>query len=99
VAGGLLVEEPAVDLACALAIVSAFRDRPLARMSLVGEVGLGGEVRPVLNLERRMEEAARMGFTRQVIPAANRKTLSAVPPGVEVEGVEDLGEAIKCAMV
>jgi len=98
VAGGLLVEEPAVDLACALAVVSAFRDRPLARMALMGEVGLGGEVRPVLNLERRMEEAARMGFTRQVIPAANRKSLPAVPQGVEVEGVEDLGEAIKCAL-
>jgi DNA repair protein RadA/Sms len=98
IAGGLLIEEPAVDLACALSVVSAFRDRPLARIAMAGEVGLGGEVRPVLNLERRMEEAARMGFTRQLIPAANRRTLTAVPKGVDVQGVEDLGEAIKCAL-
>ncbi len=95
VAGGLLVEEPAADLACALAIVSAFKERPLQRAVLMGEVGLAGEVRPVIHLERRLEEAARLGFRRCVIPLENRRSLAGSPPGLTVEGVEDLAQAVQ----
>jgi len=98
VAGGLLVDEPAADLAAAMAVVSAFKDRPLARAALVGEVGLSGEIRPVIHLERRLEEAARLGFKRAVIPQANRDALSAgTPLGLEIEGAADLSQAVERA--
>jgi DNA repair protein RadA/Sms len=98
VAGGLLVEEPAADLAAAMAIVSAFKDRPLARAALVGEIGLSGEVRAVIHLDRRLEEAARLGFKHAVIPQANRDTLGAAPKGLEIEGAADLAQAVERAL-
>ncbi|NJK34004.1 MAG: DNA repair protein RadA [Oscillatoriales cyanobacterium SM2_2_1] len=67
--GGLNVSEPAVDLGVAIAVVSSFRDRPLdSRTVLIGEVGLGGQVRPVSQLEQRLKEATKLGFRRAVIP-------------------------------
>jgi len=98
VAGGLLVEEPAADLAAALAIVSAFKERPLARVALMGEVGLSGEIRPVIHLDRRLEEAARLGFSRAVVPQANKDALTAHPKGLEVEGAGDLAAAVDRAL-
>lgn len=98
VAGGLLIEEPAADLASAMAVVSSFRDRPLARAVLMGEVGLAGEVRPVVNVERRLEEAARLGFTRCILPEGNRKALTSVPGGIKAEGVADLAQALEVAL-
>ncbi len=98
VAGGLLIEEPAADLASAMAVVSSFRDRPLARAVLMGEVGLAGEVRPVVNVERRLEEAARLGFSRCILPEGNRKTLSSAPAGVKTEGVSDLSQALEAVL-
>ncbi len=68
-AGGVRVEEPAADLGIALAIASSLRDKPLAPRSVfVGEVGLGGEVRPVTQIESRLSEAARLGFQRAFVP-------------------------------
>ncbi|TAG98006.1 MAG: DNA repair protein RadA [Oscillatoriales cyanobacterium] len=67
--GGLKVEEPAGDLAIAIAVVASFRDRIVdARTVLLGEVGLGGQVRPVSQLELRLREAAKLGFKRAIIP-------------------------------
>jgi DNA repair protein RadA/Sms len=67
--GGLKVEEPAADLAVAIAVVASFRDRIVdARTVLLGEVGLGGQVRPVSQLELRLREAAKLGFKRAIIP-------------------------------
>jgi len=67
--GGLKVEEPAADLAIAIAVVASFRDRIVdARTILLGEVGLGGQVRPVSQLELRLREAAKLGFKRAIIP-------------------------------
>jgi DNA repair protein RadA/Sms len=69
VVGGLKVEEPAADLAAALAIVSSIRDRPLpADLVALGEVGLSGELRGVGQLEQRLREAAKLGFTRALVP-------------------------------
>jgi DNA repair protein RadA/Sms len=69
VAGGIRLEEPAADLGLALALASSFRDLPLAPdLVAVGEVGLGGELRPVPQIERRLEEAMRLGFRSAVIP-------------------------------
>ena len=69
VAGGIRLEEPAADLALALALASSFRDRPLAAdLVAIGEVGLGGELRPVPQVERRLAEARRLGFRAAVVP-------------------------------
>jgi DNA repair protein RadA/Sms len=70
VAGGLRVNETTADLAVAVALASSVHDRPLAADAVfVGEVGLGGEVRPVSQLERRLQEAQRMGFSAAYISA------------------------------
>ena len=92
VAGGIRVTEPAADLAVALAVASATTGVPLpADLAAVGEVGLAGEVRQVTNLPRRLEEAARLGFTRAVVPASS----PAPPAGVELIRVDTVGEAIE----
>ena len=68
-AGGLNVEEPAVDLGIAIALVASFRDRTVdQRTVLIGEVGLGGQVRPVSQMELRLKEAAKLGFKRAIVP-------------------------------
>ena len=68
-AGGLGVEEPAADLGIAVAVVASFRDRAVdPRTVLIGEVGLGGQVRPVSQLELRLKEAAKLGFKRAIVP-------------------------------
>jgi DNA repair protein RadA/Sms len=69
VAGGIRLDEPAADLGLALALASSFRDRPLRPdLVAVGEIGLGGELRPVPQLERRLAEARRLGFRAAVVP-------------------------------
>ena len=98
VAGGLLVQEPAADLAAALAVLSAHRERPLEKVALIGEVGLAGEIRPVMHLDRRLEEAARLGFTRAIVPRANKDVLPSTPKGLAVEGVADLKAAAGAAL-
>jgi DNA repair protein RadA/Sms len=98
VAGGLLVEEPAADLAASLAVVSALKDKPLPRAVLIGEVGLAGEVRPVIHMERRLEEAGRLGFKKCVIPGENRRSLSEIPQGMEAEGADDLAQAVRIVL-
>ncbi len=68
-AGGLNVEEPAVDLGVAIAVVASFRDRVVdPRTVLMGEVGLGGQIRPVSQMELRLKEAAKLGFKRAIVP-------------------------------
>jgi DNA repair protein RadA/Sms len=72
-AGGLTVAEPGLDLAVALALTSSLRDRPIdPRTVAVGEVGLLGELRPVAGLDRRLREAARLGFERAIVPAGRQ---------------------------
>jgi DNA repair protein RadA/Sms len=69
VAGGLEVEEPAADLGVAAAVVASYRDLVLPQGTvLIGELGLGGQLRPVGQLELRLQEAARLGFRRAVLP-------------------------------
>jgi DNA repair protein RadA/Sms len=94
VAGGLEVDDPAADLATIAALASSFRDRAIpARTLLLGEVGLAGEVRAVSQPEVRLAEAARLGFTRALVPAATARHAEA-PAGIEVEGVESVAEAL-----
>jgi DNA repair protein RadA/Sms len=70
VAGGVKVAEPAIDLAIALAIASAHNNRPMSAGTLaVGELGLGGEIRSVPQLENRLREAARLGCSTAIVPS------------------------------
>ncbi len=88
VAGGLRLDDPAVDLGIAAAIVSSYRDVPLRAGSvLVGELGLTGEVRTVTHLETRIREAAKLGFTQAVVPRSGAKRLQA-PEGIKVRGID-----------
>jgi DNA repair protein RadA/Sms len=94
VAGGLSVDDPAADLATAVSLASSFRERPLpARTLFFGEVGLAGEVRAVSQPEIRLAEAARLGFTRAFIPAANARHCEP-PKGIEIVGIGKVAEAL-----
>jgi DNA repair protein RadA/Sms len=89
--GGMRVTEPAADLAVALAVASAARDLPLpGGMVVLGEVGLAGDVRRVGGVDRRLAEAARLGFTEAVVPP----DCGPVPAGLRVAEVADLGAAL-----
>ncbi|MDE2149792.1 MAG: hypothetical protein KGJ55_08180 [Gammaproteobacteria bacterium] len=73
VVGGMRIQETAADLPLLLAALSSFRGRPLASDTVVfGEVGLAGEIRPVQGGEERLVEAAKHGFKRALVPAANK---------------------------
>jgi DNA repair protein RadA/Sms len=91
-AGGMSVTEPAADLAVALALASVAVGRPLPPDIVVfGELGLAGEVRMVPGADRRLAEAVRAGFTRALVPAS---CATAAPPGLQVDGVRTLAEAL-----
>ena len=94
VVGGVKVSETSADLALLLAIVSSFRDRPLPRDLVVfGEVGLAGEIRPVPGGQERLQEAAKHGFTRAIVPKANapKKPIK----GIEVVAVTEIAQALE----
>jgi len=93
VVGGVKVVETSADLALLLAIFSSMRDKALpADMVVFGEVGLAGEIRPVPNGLPRLQEAAKHGFTKAIVPGAN--TQKSAVSGMEVHGVKSLSEAI-----
>ena len=99
VAGGLEVEEPAADLGVAAAVVASFRDLTLpAGTVLIGELGLGGQLRPVGQLELRLQEAARLGFRRAVVPRGSG--LGALASGLDLALLEADGvtEALVLAL-
>ena len=93
VVGGLRLEEPAADLAVALALVSSLKDKPVPEgVVAFGEVGLAGEIRAVSHAEARVAEAARLGFTRVLLPHHNEKPLTK-RCNIEVVGVKTVREA------
>ncbi|WP_419996768.1 DNA repair protein RadA [Streptomyces boninensis] len=90
--GGVKLSEPAADLAVALALASAASDTPLPKnLVAIGEVGLAGEVRRVTGVQRRLAEAARLGFTQALVPADPGK----IPDGMKVREVADIGDALR----
>ncbi len=98
-AGGLAVDEPGLDLPLALALASSLRDRPIASGTVaIGEVGLLGELRSVVGLERRLREAARLGFGLAIVPRPGRGHEIPTVPGLEVVAVGSLREAIETAL-
>lgn len=93
VVGGVKVTETSADLALLLAMVSSLRDRPLPQDLVVfGEVGLAGEIRPVPSGQERISEAAKHGFRRAIVPAAN--VPKKPPEGMLVFGVKKLADAL-----
>ena len=99
VIGGLRIGEPAVDLGIALAIASSYRDAQVVpRLAVLGEVGLSGELRAVPQLERRLGEAARLGFKRCLIPETSQKT-SADMKGIELLKAGTVAEALRLGLV
>ncbi len=97
VAGGLRLTEPAADLGIALALVSSIREIPIPENTVfAGELGLSGEVRSVVRLEHRLREAARLGFTRAVIPASGSGKIPEVS-GISVIPVDTIEDALETA--
>ncbi len=99
-AGGVRVEEPAADLAIAVAIASSLEERSVDPQTvLAGEVGLGGEARAVGRMETRLREAARLGFTRAVVCARNKSRLrGSAFAGLQVVGVDDVRQALDAVL-
>jgi DNA repair protein RadA/Sms len=95
VAGGIRIDEPAVDLGIAASIASSLRDIPVDSSSVaVGEIGLGGEIRTIGQIEKRVHEATKLGFKRIIVPQHNLKTLK--PNGeIEIIGVDRIEKAIE----
>lgn len=91
--GGVKIDEPAADLPVLLAIVSSLRGKPLpAKLVAFGEIGLAGEVRPVQRGQERLKEAAKLGFTRAIVPKANAPKVSI--DGIEVIPVDRVEQAV-----
>ncbi|MCL6458887.1 MAG: DNA repair protein RadA, partial [Gorillibacterium sp.] len=98
VAGGVRLDEPAVDLGVAVCIASSFRDRPTRPEDIVfGEIGLTGEVRGVSRIEQRIREAEKLGFKRVIMPARSLKGWT--PSGdIVIVGVNTVAEALAAAL-
>jgi DNA repair protein RadA/Sms len=97
VVGGLKVAEPAADLGVALAIASAFRNRPVPDdVVCFGEIGLGGELRAVTGADRRLAESAKLGFKVAVMPHGSGSRAPA--GGLECKTVRTLAEAVALAL-
>ncbi len=98
VIGGLRLDEPAADLGLVLAIASNFKNKPLSpKLAAFGEVGLTGEIRAVSQAERRVIEAAKLGFETIILPHNNLRSLKNIE-GVKVIGVRNLFDALKVAL-
>jgi DNA repair protein RadA/Sms len=94
VAGGVRIDEPAADLGMAVAIASSLKDMPVrADAAVIGEVGLGGEIRSIHQMDKRLAEAKKLGFQRVVIPPKNVQS-TRVPAGLTVVEVESVQEAL-----
>ena len=97
-AGGVRADEPAADLAVAVAAASSFQERPVDPATVfAGEVGLGGEVRAVGHVELRLREAARMGFKQAIVCARNKAGLRRMPE-LNVVGVDTVRQALDAAL-
>ncbi len=93
-AGGVKIDEPAVDLAVCCSVASSLLDKPVDSSTVViGEVGLGGEIRSVGNIEKRIAEAEKLGFNKILIPLNNKKSLKSKSP-VKIIPISSLSEAI-----
>ena len=99
VVGGLELDEPSADLAIVLAIASSFRDKPIGEdLTAVGEIGLTGEIRSVPSINQRLQEIARLGFKRCVIPAHCKDDIKA-PKDLKILPARNVREAINAVVI
>jgi DNA repair protein RadA/Sms len=100
VVGGIRIDEPAADLAVALAVASHRANAPVDPATVaIGEIGLAGEVRAVSQVEKRIREAARLGFQRVLISSKNKKNLRVNDvPDIRIVGIDHVGQAIDAAI-
>ena len=95
IVGGIRLDEPAADLAVAMALVSGLRDIPIDENTIAfGEIGLSGELRSVPRAQARVNEAERMGFTRCILPTACLRQINSAPGGIKLIGVKRLSDAV-----
>ena len=95
-AGGIKITEPALDLGVAAAIASSFQNRPIdAELVLLGEIGLTGEVRTVMQLEARLIEARRLGFKRCIVPHSAKKLKTLLTDGIEISFAKNVTEVFE----
>ena len=98
ITGGIQINEPAADMAIALAIASSFKDKPVSSdTAAIGEIGLSGEIRAIPQLERRLSEAARLGFTKCLVPRSSMKNIRIT--NIEPLPVNTLREAVLLGLV
>lgn len=99
IAGGVRIEEPAADLGIAAAIASSLYDVPADKYGvLIGEVGLGGEIRGVSRLETRLKECAKLGFERAIVPSKSLQGF-VLPSNIEIIGVQTVSEVLELFLV
>ncbi len=97
-AGGVKLDEPAIDLAIAVALASSYHDKESRPSDVfVGEIGLTGEIRSVADIESRLKEARKLGFKRAIVPKNNLNGVT-LPEGIQVIGVATLREALQLAL-
>jgi DNA repair protein RadA/Sms len=95
VAGGVKVAEPAVDIGIVAAVASSFLDKAIAEGTVVlGEVGLTGEVRAIGQVDTRISESRKMGFTRCLVPQSNLKRIAEID-GISITGIKTVSEAVE----
>jgi len=95
ITGGINVEEPGLDLAIIAAVISSYKDIALDNdLAVIGEVGLGGEVRAVGQIEKRINELKKLSFKKAIIPAANAKNI-AFDPEIKIDAVKDIAEFVR----
>lgn len=94
-AGGIKIQEPAIDLGIVMAIASSFKNRPVSQdVTVFGEIGLSGEVRAVSMAEQRVQEAKKLGFSTVILPESNRESCKKIT-GIRLVGVKNVQEAIE----
>ncbi|BDA50962.1 DNA repair protein RadA [Coccomyxa sp. Obi] len=99
VVGGLTLTEPATDLAVALAVASSYFERPIGRdVAVIGEIGLGGELRPANHIERRVVEAAKLGFSTVIVPATRAPTATGRLAGTNIIPCRTVKDALQAAL-
>ena len=99
IAGGIRMNEPAVDLGIVLAIISSYKEMPVPDdLICFGEVGLSGEVRAVNLAEQRIAEAAKLGFSRIIMPRVNLSGIRGKYSQLDLVGVENVQEAMRAIL-
>jgi DNA repair protein RadA/Sms len=96
IAGGVKIDEPAIDLAVGMSIYSSFKDIPIdSETVMLGEIGLSGEIRTISYIDKRIKEAAKLGFKKILVPKGNLKNLNTKKYETEIVGVEKIKDAVE----